>query len=159
MDRLTPEQRRRNMQAIKSAATKPEIQLSKTLYSVGHRYRKNDKTVFGKPDLTFKKIKLAIFIDSEFFHGKDFETKKKPATNPEFWHKKITRNIERDKEVNQHLENLGWTVLRFWSNEIKKNLDEVVATIERHIILKKSTVIKIYPDDNDGISQVAEPNS
>jgi DNA mismatch endonuclease (patch repair protein) len=118
------------MAAIKSTATKAEVALGKALWQKGFRYRKNNKTVFGKPDFTFKKYKVAIFVDSEFFHGKDFETKKKPATNPEFWEKKISRNIERDKEVNEYLTSNGWTVLRFWNKEIKKNLNGCVVIIE-----------------------------
>jgi len=137
MDVHSAFQRSKNMSAIKSSGTKAELQLSKALWSLGHRYRKNNKTIFGKPDLTFKKYKIAIFIDSEFFHGKDWETRKKPATNAEFWKKKIGRNIERDKEVNEHLTLSGWTVLRFWSAEVRKNLPHCIAVIEKHLLLKK----------------------
>lgn len=133
MDRHTPQQRSKNMSAVKSSGTSFEIALGKALWQEGLRYRKNNKTVFGKPDFTFKKYKLAVFVDSEFFHGKDFETKKKPATSPEFWEKKISRNIERDKEVNEYLTSNGWTVLRFWSNEVKKNLNGCVAIIKETI--------------------------
>ena len=102
------------MQANKSTGTKPELLLAKILFARGHRYRKNNKTVFGKPDFTFKKIKLAIFIDGEFWHGKDwFERKKDFKTNQEFWTKKIERNIERDKDVKAELTHQGWTILRF----------------------------------------------
>jgi DNA mismatch endonuclease (patch repair protein) len=147
------------MSAIKSSGTKSEILLAKALYSRNHRYRKHNKSIFGTPDLSFKKHKIAIFVDSEFFHGKYWHIEeKRPKSNAEFWQKKIERNIQRDKEVNEHLENAGWTVLRFWSEEIKKNLDEVVATIERHIILKKSKVIKIYPDDDTQMLTAAEPS-
>ena len=133
MDVHNSEQRSKNMAAIKSTATKDEVRLSKALWALGYRYRKNNKSVFGKPDITFKKFKIAIFVDSEFFHGKDFETKKKPATNAEFWEKKIKRNIERDKEVNTFLEKEGWILLRFWSGEVRKNLSGVVAKIEKTI--------------------------
>lgn len=129
MDVHNSQQRSKNMAAIKSTATKDEIRLGKALWQLGLRYRKNNKAVFGKPDFTFKKYKIAIFVDSEFFHGKDWDTKKKPLTNAEFWQKKITRNIERDKEVNGYLESNGWTVLRFWSKDIKKNLTDCVALI------------------------------
>ena len=71
MDKLTKEQRSKNMQAIKNKGTKDEVLLAKKLWHIGLRYRKNDNSVFGKPDLTFKRYKIAIFIDSEFFHGKD----------------------------------------------------------------------------------------
>lgn len=133
MDVHNQQQRSKNMAAIKSKATKCEVALGKALWSSGLRYRKNNKTVFGKPDFTFKKYKLAVFVDSEFFHGKDFHTKKKPATNAEFWEKKISRNMERDKEVNAHLEAAGWTVIRFWSEEVKKNLQGCVELIKTAI--------------------------
>ena len=133
MDRHTPEQRSKNMSAVKSTGTSFEISLGKALWHAGLRYRKNNKTVFGKPDFTFKKYKIAVFVDSEFFHGKDFDTKKKPVNNADFWLKKISRNIERDKEVNAHLQSQGWTVLRFWSRDIKKNLDGCVAVIQEAI--------------------------
>ncbi|MGJ1431023.1 very short patch repair endonuclease [Sphingobacterium spiritivorum] len=136
MDVHTPEQRSKNMQAIKATGTKDEIRLATALWHLGYRYRKNDKTVFGKPDLVFKKHKIAIFVDSEFFHGKDWNKEKfRIKTNQEFWHKKIERNIERDKEVNQYLKDNGWKILRFWSTEVKKNLqdciDKIISTIEK----------------------------
>lgn len=131
MDKLTKEQRRRNMQANKSTGTKPEALLAKTLFARGHRYRKNDKNVFGHPDLTFRKIKLAIFVDGEFWHGKDWETRKNDhKTNRDFWIKKIERSKERDIEVNEELTKQGWTILRFWSKEIEKNLLSCVLKIE-----------------------------
>lgn len=126
------------MQAVRSTNTKEEIRLAKELWHLGYRYRKNNKTVFGKPDFTFKKLKIAIFIDSEFFHGKDWETRKKPQTNAEFWIKKIERNMQRDIEVTAYLESQNWKVLRFWSKEIEKNLDECVTIIENEIALRSS---------------------
>lgn len=142
MDRHTPQQRSKNMAAIKSTATKCEVALGKAMWSAGLRYRKNNKTVFGKPDFTFKKYKVAVFVDSEFFHGKDWETRKKPATNAEFWEKKITRNIQRDKEVNEYLTANGWTVLRFWSNEVKKNLTDCVEKVIAAIELNSNNSVK-----------------
>lgn len=134
MDRLTPEQRRKNMQANKSSGTKPEILLAKALFARGHRYRKNNKSVYGKPDLTFKKLKLAIFVDGEFWHGKDWETRKHAIkSNIEFWHSKIQRNIERDKEVNAKLLEQGWTVLRFWDTEVMKELENCLRIVETEI--------------------------
>ena len=138
MDVHNPQQRSKNMRAIKSTATKTEIILGKALWNLGYRYRKNNKTVFGKPDFTFKKLKIAIFVDSEFFHGKDWETRKKPQTNTEFWTKKIERNIQRDIEVTTYLESQNWKVLRFWSKEIEKNLDECVTIIKNQIALRSS---------------------
>lgn len=134
MDRLTPEQRRKSMQGNKSSGTKPEKILALALFAKGYRYRKNNKSVTGTPDITFKKLKLAIFVDGEFWHGKDWETKKvKIKTNTEFWHKKIERNIERDKEVNEKLHEQGWTVLRFWDKEVVKETECCIEVIEKAI--------------------------
>lgn len=141
MDRLTPEQRRKNMQANKASGTKPETVLAKELFAKGYRYRKNNKSVFGKPDLTFKKLKIAIFVDGEFWHGKDWETRKHAIkSNIEFWHSKIERNIQRDKEVNEKLVEQGWTVLRFWDTEVMKQLDRCIEEIEQKISRIKDTL-------------------
>lgn len=134
MDRLTIEQRRKNMQAVKAKGSKIETALAKGLWVRGYRYRKNDKTVFGKPDFTFKKHKIAIFVDSEFWHGKDWEERKNDhKSNQEFWHKKIERNIARDKEVNDFLLKNGWHVIRFWGKEIEKDLINCLKKIETKI--------------------------
>ena len=138
MDRLTKEQRIRNMRAVKNKGSKIEILLGKAMWNRGFRYRKNDASVFGKPDFTFKKIKVAVFCDSEFWHGKDWENRKnQPKSNVEFWHKKILRNIERDKEVNKKLKIEGWIILRFWGEEIEKNLLLCIYKIEEAIICQK----------------------
>ncbi|MNE69501.1 DNA mismatch endonuclease Vsr [compost metagenome] len=103
---------------------------------MGHRYRKNNKKVFGRPDITFAKYKIAIFVDSEFFHGKDWETEQlRIKTNREYWIPKIERNIQRDEEVNAFLISENWTILRFWSKEIEKNLEVCLAKIEGTIML------------------------
>ncbi len=124
------------MQAIKSTATKGEVRLAKALWKLGYRYRKNNKKIFGRPDLTFAKYKIAIFVDSEFFHGKDWETQQlRIKSNREYWIPKIERNIQRDKEVNSFLIDRNWTVLRFWSKDIEKNLEVCLARIEGTIML------------------------
>jgi len=134
MDRLTAEQRRKNMQAVRSTGSKIEKTLAKALFAKGLRYRKNDRTVFGKPDLTFKKYKLAVFVDSEFWHGKDWDKRKfDHKSNQEFWLAKIERNIERDNEVNEKLIAEGWTVIRFWGKDITKNLDKCINEIQMTI--------------------------
>lgn len=131
MDKLTKEQRRKNMQAVKSKGSKIEQKLGKALWRKGYRYRKNNKSVFGKPDLTFKRYKIAIFCDSEFWHGKNWgQRKKEHKANIDFWHKKIERNIERDKEVNAVLSSQGWQVLRFWGEEIDQKLLNCLTKIE-----------------------------
>lgn len=122
------------MQAIKGKDTKEEVLLRKALWHRGHRYRKNNKSVFGRPDLTFKKYKIAIFVDGEFFHGYNWEERKNTIySNRDYWIPKIERNIQRDKEVNQHLISNGWKVIRFWSTFIKKNLEDCVLVIEGEI--------------------------
>lgn len=111
-----------------------EVKLAKALWAKGYRYRKHNKSVFGKPDLTFKKFKIAIFVDSEFFHGKDWRTQKyKIKSNREFWWNKIEGNIARDKLVNITLVDKGWIILRFWTTDLKKELEICIAKIEDEI--------------------------
>ena len=131
MDRLTPEQRRKNMRAVKNKGSKMETMLQKELWHRGLRYRKNAKTVYGKPDIVFIGKKVAVFCDSEFFHGYDWEIKSKEIkSNREFWIPKIEKNMQRDKEVTDKLTSEGWTVLRFWGNDIKKHLSQCADIIE-----------------------------
>ncbi len=112
------------MSRVHSTDTSIELLLRKALWAKGLRYRKNDKTVFGKPDIVFKGKKIAIFCDSEFWHGKEFlETGKLPKNNREFWEKKMKLNIERDILVNKTLKEEGWTILRFGEKEIRKDID------------------------------------
>ena len=135
-DVLTKEQRHKNMQHIRAKDTKIELKLRKALWDKGFRYRKNYKELPGKPDIVLTKYKIAIFCDSEFFHGKDWEIQKerlKKADNGEFWVSKISRNIQRDLEVNDELNSLGWVVLRFWGKDILKNTDECIRIIEEKI--------------------------
>lgn len=144
MDVLTKEQRRRNMQAIRSNNTKMEIALAKAMFSLGRRYRKNDKSVFGKPDLTFKRYKIAVFVDSEYFHGKDWDVQKyRIKTNRKFWWKKIESNIRRDSEVNHRLKKEGWKIIRFWSQDVNKNLRTCTLKIEK-LIVKRSNGKKVF---------------
>lgn len=136
MDVLTKEQRRRNMQHIRANDTKIEVMLRKALWEKGYRYRKNYKCFPGKPDIVLTKYKIAIFCDGEFFHGKDWEVLKprlEKSNNSEFWIRKISRNRDRDEEINKELLFLGWTVIRFWGDEIKKNVDECVRVVEETI--------------------------
>lgn len=138
MDVLTKDQRRKNMQAIKSRNTSIEELLAKALWAKGYRYRRNNRKVLGKPDFTFCRYKIAIFCDSEYFHGKDWETQKhKIKTNTAFWQKKIEGNIERDRIVNETLLNNGWQVIRLWGGDIKKNLDLCLEKIESAIDIRK----------------------
>ena len=122
MDRITPEQRSRNMQAIRCKDTSIELMLRKELWSRGIRYRKNCSKVTGHPDIAFIGKKVAVFCDSEFWHGYDWDNaKERIGTRRDYWIPKIERNMQRDREVTEALESEGWTVIRFWGNEIKKD--------------------------------------
>lgn len=131
LDNHTPEQRHRNMTAVKSKGTKIEVLLQKELWHRGLRYRKNVKNIYGKPDIAFIGKKIAVFCDSEFFHGFDWEIKSKEIkSNREFWIPKIEKNIQRDKDVTDKLKKDGWIVLRFWGNEIKNDVSGCADKIE-----------------------------
>ncbi len=135
MDKHTPEQRRKNMQAVKNKDSQIELMLRKELWSRGLRYRKNSNKVFGHPDIVFIGKKVAVFCDSEFWHGYNWETKKEEIkSHQDFWIPKIEKNIQRDIEVNQKLQSEGWLVIRFWGKEIKKDVsacaDLVVKRLE-----------------------------
>lgn len=119
-----------------STDTSIELTLRKALWHRGYRYRKNYKNLPGKPDIVLTKQKIAIFCDSEFFHGKDWEIKKaklQKGNNSEYWIKKIERNMERDAENDRQLLFLGWTVIHFWGQEIIKNTEECIRVIEEAI--------------------------
>ena len=141
-DDLTPEQRRRNMQAIKSKDTTIELALRKALWSKGIRHRKNCNTLIGKPDIAITKYMIAVFCDSEYWHGFDCENiNQKIKSNREYWIPKIERNMARDKEVSEALEAEGWTVIRFWKRQIRKELDKCVDEVMKIIIIKNNKLI------------------
>ena len=144
MDNLTKEQRRKNMQHIRSKDSVIEKKLRKALWDRGYRYRKNYKDLPGKPDIVLTKYKIAIFCDGEFFHGKDWKILKprlEKSNNSEFWKRKIKRNMERDEEVNKQLLFRGWTVIRFWGKDIMKNTEECIRVIEEAIFDNKISMI------------------
>ena len=122
-----------NMRKIHSKDTSIELLLRKALWHKGYRYRKNYKALPGSPDIVLTKYKIAIFCDSEFFHGKDWEILKlrlENGKNADFWIKKIERNRNRDYENDKKLLFLGYTVLHFWGQDISKHTDECLQTIE-----------------------------
>ncbi len=124
----------KNMRSNKGKGTSIELLLGKAMWQSGIRYRKNTKDVFGKPDFTIKKYKLAIFVDGEFWHGKDWEQRKHDhKSNIEFWINKIEGNMRRDELVNTTLKEQGWTVLRFWEKDVKKNPESCILHIESTI--------------------------
>ena len=140
------EDRSRNMAAIRNHDTKPELILRKKLWNSGYRYRKNYQLLPGKPDIVLTKYKVCIFVDSEFFHGKGFysgyesktysslEEQLKHSNHPEFWLKKIKRNMQRDEEVNEKLSEMGWKVLRFWSKDVQKRTNYCIEQIQKTIL-------------------------
>ena len=130
----TQEQITKNMKKVKSRDSKIEILLRKELWKRGLRYQKNVNEIFGKPDIVFRGKRIAIFCDSEFWHGFNWvERKKDFKTHQKFWIPKIERNIERDLEVTIQLRDEGWTVFRFWGKEIIKNTSECADIIERAV--------------------------
>lgn len=135
MDNLTPAQRHRSMQRIKSSDTKPEIMLRKALWHKGIRYRKNMSSLPGKPDIVLTRQKIAIFVDGDFWHARD--NKENPGgqvkSNKDYWQKKLARNVERDREVNDELTEAGWLVLRFWESDVKKDLEGCIKNIEEYL--------------------------
>ena len=145
MDVLTLEQRRKNMQNIRSYDTSIEVMLRKALWRKGYRYRKNYKRLPGTPDIVLTKQRVAIFCDSEFFHGKDWEIKKpklQKGTNPDFWIGKIERNMRRDLENDQRLLCMGWTVIHFWGQDILRNIGECIRVIEEAVVDSKLSDVR-----------------
>jgi len=127
-DNLTPEQRRRTMSRIRSRDTKVELLVRRALHAKGRRYRVNMPTLPGKPDIAFTKIRLAVFVDGDFWHGwmfEDWQMKLAP-----YWRDKIGRNMDRDAKNDTKLAELGWTVLRLWEHEIEADLAGCIARIE-----------------------------
>ena len=136
MDNMTKEQRSKCMSHIRSKDTGIEVALRKALWQKGYRYRKNVKSLPGTPDIVLTRQRIAIFCDSEFWHGKDWEVLKPrllKSKNPEYWVRKIERNRERDGEVEKKLLFMDWTVIRFWGREILKDTDQCIRVIEEAV--------------------------
>ena len=126
----------KNMSKIRSKDTTIELRLRKALWHSGYRYRKNYKALPGSPDIVLTKYKIAVFCDSEFFHGKDWEILKprlEKGSNPDYWVKKIERNRSRDCENDKKLLVLGYTVIHFWGKDILRHTDECLRVIEETI--------------------------
>lgn len=126
----TTSQRSFNMSKIRSNNTKPEKRLKKAIWNAGIRYRSNKRKLPGKPDISLIKYKLVVFVDGSFWHGYEWELRKsKIRSNREFWIPKIERNMQRDREIQAFYQSRGWTVLRFWDFEVKKELGTCVKTV------------------------------
>lgn len=142
MDILTKSQRSKCMSSIKSKNSKIERILVKTLKKKGLHFQKNYSKIIGKPDIAFPKEKIAVFCDSEFWHGYNWIKKKKEIkSNKKFWYSKIEGNIKRDKQVNRGLKKQGWLVIRFWGNKIRKNTGECVKMIDTAVKKRKNIYI------------------
>ena len=131
MDILTKEQPHKNMSHIRAKNTKPELLLRKALWHWGLRYRKNYKMLPGSPDIAITRYHIAVFVERDFWHAKGHQEHpgEQIGSNKEYWQKKLKRNVERDKEVNDELTDRGWLVLRFWESDIKKDLQKCVDMI------------------------------
>lgn len=130
----TTKERSALMSKIKGKNTKPEIILRKALWCEGLRFRIDYKGLPGKPDIVSKKHMLVVFVDGEFWHGYNWqEKKKKIKANREFWIAKIERNMQRDVENRKKLEDLGYKVFRYWEQDVKKNLEACIDEIMSYI--------------------------
>lgn len=136
---MTREQRHKNMSHIRSKDTKPEVLLRKALWKRGIRYRKNYADLPGKPDIVLTRYKIAVFVDGDFWHARGHQDSpgEQVASNKEYWQKKLRNNVERDKAVNDVLTEDGWLVLRFWSSDVMKQLDDCINQILQYIPDKK----------------------
>ena len=159
-DVLTPEQRHRCMQSNRGRGTKIELLIARELRQRNIRYRKNDRTVYGKPDFCFKGLKIAVFCDGVFWHGRDWDTtfRNRDTLSP-YWVAKIERNIARDKKVNSRLEEEGWLVLRLWEDEIRRSAAARVDKIESLIAQRTAERLRrtyAYDTQYDDLLMVAE---
>ena len=170
MDHLTSQQRSKNMAAIRSKDTKPEMIVRRWLWSRGFRYRLNHKRLPGHPDLVFKKYRTCIFINGCFWHGhnvelpqienlelriKSSECCKIPKTNREFWVAKISRNQQRDIEEQRKLAEMGWHCILVWECELKPSkredtLKSLAYTLNKIWLEDHATIGKPYPDIEEG---------
>lgn len=129
----TPEEIHKMMSLIKGKNTKLELSVSKQLWHRGFRFRKNVKSLFGKPDIAIKKFKVVIFVDSCFWHGcKDHF--KIPKKNPDYWLKKINRNIQRDQAVTDYYKSKKWNIIRIWEHDLKSNSAVIIEDISNFLI-------------------------
>lgn len=130
-DTMTSEQRRKTMSSIR-AVSKLESIVASELWKKGYRFRRNTRKMVGTPDISIKKYKVVIFIDSCFWHQCPIHGTM-PKSNVEFWEKKFTRNKQRDRKVNAHYEEKGWNIKRVWEHEVRKDLDRVTMELGEFI--------------------------
>ena len=130
-DTISKEKRSQIMSKVKSKNTELEVSFRKKLWNKRRHYRLHYK-VAGKPDLVFVSKRIAVFIDSCFWHKCPLHHRQ-PNSNKEYWIPKLKRNEERAKEVNKNLIKEGWKVIRIWEHEIKDNQDKSIKKITRHL--------------------------
>lgn len=135
MDNLTPEQRRKNMQNIRSEGTRPELLIAKELRRRKIYFAKNVKKIIGKPDFVFRRKKIAVFVDSDFWHGHRTRCIM-PKSNCEYWGQKIARNKKRDRQVTRELKRDGWTVIRLWEKDIRRDASKTINKIIRALAVQ-----------------------
>ncbi len=138
---MTDPQRSYNMSRIRGKDTSIEIALSKALWHRGLRLRRNQSGIYGHPDLSSRRLKVAIFCDGDFWHGWDWEERKdRIQSNRSYWIHKIERNMEKDEEVNHHLTDQGWLVIRVWEHEIRKDISGTADMIFRLIAERRESL-------------------
>jgi DNA mismatch endonuclease (patch repair protein) len=132
MDDLSKEDRLKNMQNIRSKNTLPELLVMNELKRRKIYFAKHVDKIYGKPDIVFRRKKIVVFIDSDFWHYNP-KLFRMPKTNVKYWKNKIIGNYERDKRVNKILKKEGWIVLRFWESNIKKIVSKIADRIQKCI--------------------------
>lgn len=158
----TAEQIHRNMAAVKSKGTRPEIVVRHYLWTHGFRYRLNDPRLPGHPDLVLRKYRTCIFVNGCFWHGHDgCKHSKLPQTNTDFWRQKISRNKERDKEEQQQLAKMGWHCITVWECELKPKVREqtlkALAFTINHIYLQDRSLSYPRIEEENELETAAEP--
>jgi DNA mismatch endonuclease, patch repair protein len=150
-DNLTPEQRRKTMQAVKGRDTSLEKVVSSALHKRGLRFRRCVTSLPGKPDFVFSKARIVIFVDGDFWHGWRFPVWK-DKLQP-YWQKKIEGNRRRDRHNFQRLRRSGWIVLRFWSHQVESDLAAVVERIESVVAGANVKAVEVS-NENRGLSHL-----
>ena len=131
----------RIMASVSAKNTRPELLVRKRLWSLGYRYRVHPRGIFGRPDIVFTRLRVAVFVDGDFWHGNPEEWKRRGfqrfedifPSRSEWWTAKIRRNIERDREVDRQLQSEGWMVVRCWESSIYENCDEAIGRIAKAV--------------------------
>lgn len=127
------------MSRVRSKDTAIELALRRALWAEGFRYRKHYRRAPGTPDIAFPGLRIAVFCDSSFWHGRDLETRKpRLKVNREYWVSKIERNMARDRRIDAELAAMGWQVLRFWDVEILQATNECVAAVRAAVDARQS---------------------